>query len=132
MIRISLFAAACLLFLAGCGSKENSVAGKVSFQGQPVTGGSITLVPADGGGKPAAANVQSDGAFAMAPNSDAGGVIAGRHRVLYSAPVAELPPGTELQPGQSPPLSPFAGLKPKTELIDIKAGKNELEIELVK
>ena len=132
MYRFSLFAAACLLFLAGCGSKANSVSGKVSFQGQPVTGGSITLAPEAGGGKPAAANVQSDGTFAMEPGSDAGGAIVGPHRVTYSAPVTELPPGVELQPGQSPPASPFDRLKPKTEVVEIKAGKNELEIELVK
>jgi hypothetical protein len=132
MFRISLFAAACLFFLAGCGSSVNSVAGKVSYQGQPVTGGSITLVPEAGGGKPAAANVQGDGTFAMAPGSDAGGAITGQHRVLYSAPVVELPAGTELKPGQSPPASPFDRLKPKTEIVNIQAGKNEIDIELVK
>jgi hypothetical protein len=132
MIRISLFAAASLLFLAGCGSSVNSVTGKVSYQGQPVTGGSVTLVPETGGGKPAAANVQGDGTFAMTPGSEAGGAIVGKHRVLYSAPVTELPAGTELKPGQSPPASPFDRLKPKTEVVEIKAGKNEIDIELVK
>lgn len=129
---MSLFAAACLFFLTGCGSKANSVAGKVSYQGQPVTGGSLTLVPEAGGGKPAAANVQNDGTFAMTPGTDAGGAILGRHRILYSAPVTELPAGTELQPGQSPPASPFDRLKPKTEFVEIQAGKNEIEVELVK
>lgn len=132
MLRYCLFAAACVFFLAGCGSKANSVSGKVTFQGQPVTGGSITLAPESGGGKPAAANVQSDGTFAMEPGSDAGGAIVGRHRVQYSAPVTELPAGVELQPGQSPPASPFDRLKPKTDVVEIKAGKNELDIELVK
>lgn len=132
MFRSILFAAASLIFLAGCGAKVNTVAGKVSYNGQPVTGGSITLVPEAGGGKPAAANVQSDGTFVMAPGSEAGGAITGRHRVLYSPPVTELPAGTELQPGQSPPASPFDGLKPTAEMIQIEAGKNDLVIELGK
>jgi hypothetical protein len=133
MLRYTLFAAACLLFVAGCGSKGgNVVTGKVSFQGQPVTGGNVTLVPETGGGKPAAADVQSDGTFTMKPGSETGGAVAGRHRVLYSAPVMELPAGTELQPGQRPPMSPFDGLRPTTEIVEIKGGQNSLAIELTK
>ena len=131
MFRTSLILFS-LLCLTGCGSKTNSVAGKVSFQGQPVTGGSLTLVPQAGEGKPAAADVQADGSFSMAPGSAAGGAITGPHRVLYSAPVGEVPVGIELKPGQGPPLSPFAGLKPKADVVEIKAGKNSLEIELTK
>lgn len=132
MLRYSLFAAACLLFVAGCGSSANSVTGKVTFQSQPVTGGNVTLIPEVGGGKPAAADIQADGTFKMAAGSETGGAIAGRHRVLYSAPVMELPAGTELKPGQRPPLSPFEGLRPSNEIVEIKGGQNNIEIELVK
>lgn len=132
MLRYFVLIAASLLFAAGCGAKASSVTGKLSFNGQPVTGGSITLVPQNGGSKPAAANVQPDGTFVMNPGTDAGGAMSGPHRVMYSAPVGELPPGVELQPGQSPPASPFQGLKPKNEVVEIKAGTNALEIELTK
>jgi hypothetical protein len=131
MFRTSLLLLALLLF-TGCGAKTNTVVGKVSYQGQPVTGGSITLVPQAGAGKPAAADVQADGSFTMAPGSAAGGAIVGPHRVLYSAPVAEMPAGVELQPGQGPPPSPFDKLRPKAEVVEVKAGKNSLEIELTK
>lgn len=132
MLRYSLLAGACLLFVAGCGSSANSVTGKVTFQGQPVTGGNITLVPEAGGGKPAAADIQADGMFTMKPGSDTGGAVTGRNRVMYSAPVMELPAGTELQPGQRPPMSPFEGLRPKTEIVEVKSGKNSIEIELTR
>lgn len=139
MHRHSLLLIAGLLFLAGCGAKTSSVSGKVTYQGQPVSGGSITLLPQGGGegtptdsGKPAAANVQADGSFTMSPGTDAGGASLGMNRILYSAPVAELPAGVELQPGQSPPASPFAGLRPTTEVVEVKSGKNVIEIELTK
>ncbi|WP_254512179.1 hypothetical protein [Anatilimnocola floriformis] len=131
MLRSS-FVLLALLILTGCGSKSNSVSGKVTFQGQPVTGGSITLLPQAGEGKPAAADLHSNGSFSMTPGSAAGGVTAGQNRVIYSAPVLEVPAGVELQPGQGAPLSPFAGLRPKNETVDITAGKNSLEIELTK
>src|SRR5687768_5398937 len=107
MIRYSFLAVAGLIFLTGCGAKTSTVSGKVTYQGQPVTGGSVTLMPQSGGegtpaasGKPAAANVQPDGSFTMAPGTDAGGASPGMNRVVYSAPVTELPAGVELQPGQ--------------------------------
>lgn len=137
MHRFAFLAVAALLFLTGCGPQSSSISGKVTYQGQPVTGGSITLLPvgasgAESSGKPAAANVQADGTFTMAPGSDAGGASPGQNRVVYSAPVTELPAGVELQPGQSPPASPFAGLRPTNETVEVKAGKNSLEIELTK
>jgi len=139
MIRYALFAAVGLLALSGCGSKSNSIKGKVTFNGQPVTGGSLTFLPqadgASGGsevGKPAAANVGADGSYSVVPGSDGGGAITGKNRITYSAPVAEPPPGVEYKPGQGPPPSPFAGLRPKQEMVDVKAGENKLDVELVK
>lgn len=137
MIRKLALALACLASFTGCGSETNSVSGKVTFNGQPVTGGSITFLPAATGGssstagKPAASNVEAGG-YAMSPSGDTGGAVTGRHRVTYSAPVGEIPAGTELKPGQSPPPSPFQGLKPKEEFVEVKAGANAIDIELVK
>ncbi|WP_425617674.1 hypothetical protein NA78x_001357 [Anatilimnocola sp. NA78] len=139
MIRYTLLATVGLLVLSGCGSKSNSVKGKVTFNGQPVTGGSLTFLPQVDGtstgsevGKPAVATVGSDGSYSVVPGSDGGGAIAGKHRVTYSAPVAETPAGVEYKPGQGPPLSPFHGLRPKEEMVEVKAGANTLDIELVK
>jgi hypothetical protein len=131
MKRTLLLAVVCLATLTGCGGKTNSVSGKVTHNGQPVTGGSITFLP-QGEGKPAAANVDASGNYKMTPSGDTGGAVVGKHRVTYSAPVAELPAGTELKPGESPPKSPFDGLKPKEEVIDVTAGSNTIDIELVK
>jgi len=139
MFRYWLLGAMGLLALTGCGAKTNAVTGKVTFNGQPVTGGSLTFLPASASegdttsrGKPAVAIVEPDGTYQVKPGTDAGGAVNGPNRVLYSAPVADLPPGIELQPGQGPPPTPFDGLKPKQETIEIKAGKNSIDVELIK
>jgi hypothetical protein len=139
MFRYSLLAAVCLSALVGCGSKSNSVTGKVTFNGQPVTGGSVTFLPISvsegeptSAGKPAAANVDANGTYKMAPGGDSGGAVQGKHRVIYSPPVTEMPAGVELKPGQGPPPSPFDGLKPKLETVDVKAGHNTIDVELTK
>lgn len=139
MFRYLILGALGLSALAGCGSKTNAVTGKVTFNGQPVTGGSLTFLPASGSegasaslGKPAVGIVDSTGAYKIVPGADSGGAVAGQHRVVYSAPVTELPPGTELKPGQGPPPSPFDGLRPKVDMVEVKAGSNTIDFELTK
>ena len=82
--------------------------------------------------KPAAANVDASGNYTMSPSADTGGAVTGQHRVTYSAPVMPYPEGVEVKPGQGPPPSPFDGLKPKEEFVEVKAGSNTIDIELVK
>jgi hypothetical protein len=130
-MRTLLLAVVCLAALTGCGGTTNSVSGKVTHNGQPVTGGSITFIPS-GEGKPAAATVDASGNYKMTPSGDTGGAVVGKHRVSYSAPVMELPAGTELKPGESPPKSPFDGLHSKDEFVEVKSGSNTIDIELVK
>lgn len=120
-----------LLATAGCsGGKRSPVAGKVTFQGKTVNGGSLTFTP-QGEGKPATATIQSDGTFNAGSTEEGDGAAPGTYRVTYSAPVIELPEGKELRPGQSPPRSPYHGLVPKTETVEIKPEPNNLDIELV-
>lgn len=52
------------LVLAGCGSGNATVTGRITFNGEPVNRGSLTLIPADGKGQPAGGNVEN-GAFTI-------------------------------------------------------------------
>jgi hypothetical protein len=124
--------AACVLLLGsaaltGCGGLGGgSISGKVTHQGEPVKGGSLTFSPAADGknpGKPVGAEINADGTYS-APSPP-----AGKNKVIYSAPVSE---SAELKPGQSPPPSPYDGLVPKQQEVDLKSGSSTLDIELVK
>jgi hypothetical protein len=140
MLRCTmLLAAFSVIVMTGCGSKSNAVTGKVTYNGQPVTGGSLTFLPVtssagdpQAAGKPAAANVDSAGNYKLIPGGDSGGAAKGMNRVVYSAPVSDIPAGVELQPGQGPAPSPFDGLRPKTETVEVKPGNNTIDIELTK
>lgn len=50
--------------LSGCGKKQATVKGKVSFKGQPLTSGNIAFV--DGGGRIAPGTIKSDGTYLVA------------------------------------------------------------------
>lgn len=120
------------LVLPGCGGGDKgSVSGKVTYKGQAVTGGSLTFIPAGTGnpGKPATGEVKSDGTYVLGTNSASDGAAIGTHKVVYSAPVLEAK--RELKPGEGPPRSPFHGLTPKTVQVEVKAGSNTIDIELV-
>ena len=52
------------LGLAGCGSKDATVSGRVKFDGQPIQTGSIAFVPVDGK-TPSAEGVIRDGKYSL-------------------------------------------------------------------
>jgi hypothetical protein len=111
------------------GPPMGKVSGKVTAKGQPVTGGSLTFMPETGGGKPGTAEVGQDGSFVVGTNSADDGTIAGKSKVVYSAPVIARPAG--LKDGTPTPRSPYEGMSPKQPVIDVKEGANTVEVELV-
>jgi hypothetical protein len=122
--------------LVGCSSnKTASVSGKVTFKGgQAVTGGILTFSPivgegSEGSGKPATGEVKSDGSYVLGTYGTADGAVIGRHKVIYSPPT-ELPEGKTLKPGEVL-RTPFNGLVPKQNEVEVKAGSNTIDIELV-
>src|SRR5262245_51232722 len=129
----------CLLLtaVAGCsGGKTASVSGQVTYNGKPVTGGSLSFspVPANGQqepGKPGNAVVGDDGKYVVGTYGESDGAVIGKHQVSYSAPVLPFPEGREPRPGESPPRSGFEGLVPKVDTVEVKPGKNTVDIELV-
>jgi len=123
--------------IAGCGGgKTASVSGQVTYNGKPVTGGSLsfTPIPTSGGqepGKPGAAVVGDDGKYVVGTYGETDGAVIGKHQVNYSAPVLPFPEGREPRPGESPPRSGFEGLVPRIDTVEVKRGSNTIDIELV-
>ena len=126
-----------LVASAGCsesGYKVAKVKGKVTYEGQPVKGGSITFRPvsvagAEAGmmGKPASAEVLDDGTFVLSTYGEQDGAVIGKHQVLFT-PISK---GAESYDDEPEP-SPYIGLVPKMAEVEIKAGSNDIEIELIK
>ncbi|GAA4423955.1 hypothetical protein [Bremerella cremea] len=122
--------------LVGCGPSgafdTAPVHGTVTFDGQPVTEGTIDFTPIAGGdsqmtGKPAAARINEDGTFSAGTYGDSDGVVPGKKRVRYSAP---LPEDTRENANKAP--SPFTGLQIEPSEIDVQAGDNKIEFFLKK
>ena len=129
--------AALLAGLSGCGAgsgfKVAPVKGKLTHQGQPVKGGSITFQPLGAGdakadklGKPATAQVGDDGTFVLSTYGKEDGAVVGKHRVAYMA-VFVAPKDYD----DKPPPSPYVGLVPKPGEVEVKPGANEINLELV-
>lgn len=124
--------------LSGCAKDPFPTApvkGKVTCQGQPVTGGTVTLRPIGGSpasnvGKPASGDVQPDGTFVLGTKAASDGAVIGKHEVRYSAPA--MAASGELKPGESLPASPYDGLVPQQKEVQVASGQNEIHIELVK
>ncbi|MFM8890436.1 MAG: hypothetical protein ACKOTB_02230 [Planctomycetia bacterium] len=132
---VLLAAGACLMAL-GCGRPLEPVGGTVTFDGKPVTGGSVAFLPVskgpDGkGARPGSGTVQSGGEYRLGSYAAGDGVAVGTYRVTYSPPVMEYPPGV-YSPGKPPPLSGFENLVPSKAEVEIKAGGGTIDIELVK
>ena len=82
-IRPAVLAAA-LLAPAGCGEPTTDVSGKVTYQGKPVTYGTVVVL--DTAGAPKAGTIQPDGAYRIS------GVRPGPVKLAVSSPP---PPGSE-------------------------------------
>ncbi len=131
-----------MLLVAGCGEGVDTkptakVTGNVTYDGKPVTGGSLMFSPTGGSnnqpGKAGDATIKSDGTFTVTTYSSGDGAVVGQHRIAF------MPPAPENAPAATPggahseaPAAPFAGLVPKTTEITVAKGDNKIEVELVK
>ena len=57
--------------------------------------------------------------------------MTGKHTVRYTPPTMPYPEGRDPRPGEAPPKSGFEGLAAKTQEVELKPGKNSVDIELV-
>jgi len=125
-----------LVLLMGCGAAglaKGKVKGKVTANGQPVTAGAIIFQPADAKSlaTQASGGVGADGTYELATEKPGDGAAVGKHTVSYA------PPGDEQAEwdgtGTPPPIkvSPYKNLVSKQTEFEVKAGENQLDIELV-
>ena len=84
-----IFACLATTVLFGCSGSEPqrvAVAGRVQLDGEPLSLGTIRLVP--GGGRPVSGEIKSDGTFTLSSVSQQGtvpGVLPGLYRVAVSS-----------------------------------------------
>lgn len=117
--------------VAGCGSEYPMapVRGRVTSQGEPVTGGQIMFAPlADGKtgsypGKAAFGQVDKDGNFELSTNSDKDGAVIGPHEVTY------LSAATEGDENEDRPAA-FVVSQQDTQK-EVAKGQNEINLELI-
>jgi len=146
-LAAGLISIATLISLTGCsgGAKQaetGKVSGKVTYEGKPVEAGSISFVPITAGTsgdtglavKPAGGTIKSDGSYVLTTYLDGDGAIVGRHTVTFFPAVAQPLAESGAEPGkhdEKPAVSPYRGLMPKESEVEVKAGTNEINIELV-
>jgi len=122
---LALLVSALILSSAGCNSSPatGEVHGKVTFKGQPVKEGSVTLIKEGGSYE---AQIQNDGSFAVS-----NGVVVGEYVVEIKPPMILV----DSDPGKTPPAKTE---KPMKEIpskywmqgttplkANVKAGKND-------
>lgn len=128
------------MIAAGCGGgstdlKTAAVSGKVTRDGQPVSSGTVMFSPKGSAtnkvpGKPAASEVGSDGTFKLTTYNKGDGAVIGTHQVTYTPAPVEIDEKQHKE-GSTPPVSPYAGLVPSKSEVEVKAGSNTIDIELI-
>lgn len=135
----AVLVSAVIVGFSGCGENSDRapVVGTVTFEGQPVTGGTLTFVPMvagqhDKSGKPATGTIQMDGHFVLGTDTEDDGAIIANHTVAYSPPVTtwEAPEWDGRGKPPVPPASPYDGLVVKTVAVQVHEGENTIDIEL--
>ena len=150
--RVSLFTVWLLIACVGCGDSAYDVApvrGRVLCNGKPVGSGVIAFTPVggvagrtEGSGKPAMANVQSDGTFVLTTYEDGDGALVGEHAVSFrkrgwlpidQASFNALPPEEQQRymklAGPKPaPISCGTDISPAT--VEVTSSENVFEFEL--
>jgi len=131
----------CLAFpvvLTGCGSGDlASVNGIVKYNGEPVTGGTVLFHPISDPdnpqpGRSAQAVVQPDGSYTLGTNQSSDGAKIGQHRVVFLPPDQKLTDEQRTDPKYIAPPPLYFGLVSKTTEVEVKPGKNVIDLELVK
>jgi hypothetical protein len=84
-------------------------------------------------GKPGAGIVNTDGTYSLTTYQENDGAVVGKHQLIYQPPAVEatVDPEKPLGPDESPPTSPFAGKLLKPSEVEVKAGNNTIDIELI-
>lgn len=129
-----------ILGLVGCGSDSPHVVpvkGKVSYQGKPLTSGTVMLVP-DGDGFGATGQIQPDGTFTLTSFKQNDGAAPGNYKVTVEVfpeataggPATGLP-GMEFGAGEKPPIpTDYANVATTKLRALVNDGPTELDLQL--
>ena len=121
--------------MMGCGESapQAAVSGKVTYMGEAVKGGTLIFGPLGEGkvGQPATATIKPDGTYVLGTNSTSDGALVARHHITFSPPPQELTKEQRTDPTYIAPLPAYMGMVPKQAEVEVKSGKNIIEIELV-
>jgi hypothetical protein len=86
-----------LLTAAACGgsAKPVKVAGRITLDGQPLTGATVVFTPADGNGNIASGRTNSDGEFRLTTFNTDDGAVPGDYKITVKIDeVSDAPGGT--------------------------------------
>jgi hypothetical protein len=116
--------------LCGCSGGGATVTGKVTAEGQDVTGGTIVLSPIAGGdpsppGKPGLTDLRPDGSYSISLEPGPNG-LARSFTVGFTPP---WPAGVTSKTKDV--VVPYQGLVPKQTEVEIKPGNNVINVELI-
>jgi hypothetical protein len=118
--------------ISGCKTKAEITGRVVTPEGQPVTAGTLVFSPVPKGdddtnpGAPVPVQIQPDGSF------KANVAVVGTMRVVYTPPGPDYPEGYTPAPSEPAPVSPFAGLSPMQNEVEVTKGENTLDIGMVR
>jgi len=129
---------ACLspIFLLGCGPKMGQVHGKITFEGKPVTAGSVNFAPkGDDGqfesGSSAQAAPDENGEFQLSTKTKNDGALVGRHEVSFLAPGPPRVTDPSLHAKLMESHKKFGNLRlPPGYVVEVKPGVNNITLEL--
>jgi hypothetical protein len=96
--------AAAVFFIAGCGSSNEldmvPIRGEVTYNGQPVTEGSVVYIPVESTGRQATGKIQPDGSFQLTTREANDGAVVGEYKIVVhavKAPWEEMPSREEME-----------------------------------
>ncbi len=125
----------------GCGEGSDNLAlgtvsGKVTHNGQPVNGGVVQFTPGPStaakgrAGKPGAGNVEADGTYKLSTYGTNDGAVLGKHKVNYAPTIVPIDEKTHSE-NSKPVVGPYDGLVPSKADVEVNAGDNKVDIELI-
>ncbi|MBX9681226.1 MAG: hypothetical protein K2X38_20920 [Gemmataceae bacterium] len=128
---LGLFSLLSIGILAGCGGETTAeVKGVVVHKGTPITGGTLIFSPVQSG-KPATAEVQSDGTYTLSTFGKNDGAVLGKHKVAFTPPPQQLTDEQRTNPKYIAPPPKYMGLQPNAAEVEVKSGPNKIDLELV-
>jgi hypothetical protein len=105
-----LLVLALLLAASGCGRQMVQLEGKVTLDGEPLEGATVTFNPEGGAGAPASGLTGSDGVFYLTTRTSGDGVARGSYKVTVTKPAASEVAGTA-QPNAGDPQGLMKAMK---------------------